>query len=152
MAIRCAFDPEHDRKSFAKDLGFYDHMDETHEEMVACIADVNAITLEKSIAALKQFENESATPAGNFSLHEWTIQHIQHQSYLREKREFDEQERLREVAKQDNNRDCDSSMTLTQNTEFEREDELSLKSHGRNRRKQTCPRKVDLKAKLYVTL
>ena len=53
------------------------------DEMEGQIADLNATRLEDAICALEKKNNKQ----GTFSLHDWTMQSIRYQAYLKQKRE-----------------------------------------------------------------
>ena len=126
------------------------------DEMEGQIADLNATRLEDAICALEKKNNKQ----GTFSLHDWTMQSIRYQAYLKQKREslhIDMSpsdiptEDVIEAGASDGNDSGPEENAETASKKQKMMDtsvdvaEVSSKS----KRKQSNPRRLDLETRIY---
>mmetsp|Transcript_28094 Transcript_28094/g.41794 ORF Transcript_28094/g.41794 Transcript_28094/m.41794 type:complete len:633 (-) Transcript_28094:552-2450(-) len=133
------------------------------DENSARLADLNAVSLESSMAAI---ENQDITqPNSSMSLHDWTLQLIRHKSYISEEREkrkaFEEKKRKRVGAEavslgkesEVESETCDTAAftkcgeIVARKIEALRRSSKSSKADSK-RRKQSQPQRLDLQNQL----
>lgn len=137
------------------------------DEMEGRIADLNATRLEDSICALER-NNKDGT-FGTFSLHDWTMQSIRYQAYLRQNRErfhvppapgvVDDASIAEESASDESGSakdagDTPSKRQKTLDTDIDvaniqQQQQQALASKAKSKRKQSNPRRLDLDTCVY---
>ena len=111
------------------------------DEMEGQIADLNATRLEDAICALEKKNNKQ----GTFSLHDWTMQSIRYQAYLKEKRESLHMppsniptKNVIEAGASDDNDSGPDVVAVS-----------SMKPMPKSKRKQSNPRRLDSETRIY---
>ena len=129
------------------------------DEMEGQIADLNATRLEDAICALEKKNNKQ----GTFSLHEWTMQSIRYQAYLKQKQESlhmpPSEIPTKDVIEAGASDDNDSGPEEDAETASKKQKVIdtsvdvvavsSMKPMPKSKSKQSNPRRLDLETRIY---